>query len=254
MAAVESDTIPRPAATYSPELVLVDPDLAEVARASLPASTDTIANLGDAARVRALRRLSYGAEQSNDVEEAEFARRAASWRMVFAVGAGVVVTTVLAASVLHGNGREPEATQTLTASVSDVQTSPTVTAPATTPSPKPQSPKPQSPKPQSPKPQSPKPRSASGPPPRSAPVPRTFAWAPVDRASGYRFELFRESSLVLRRDTRAPRLSVPTRWTFGGKERRLSRGTYRWYVWAVVDGKRGSSAIVQAALQVGATR
>lgn len=249
MAAVESDMIPRPAATYSPELVLVDPDLAELARASLPASTDTIANLGDAARVRALRRLSYGAEQSNDLEESVFARRAASWRMVFAVGAGVVVTTVLAAFLLHSSDRGREATQTLTASVSDLQTPPAVTATPTTPPPKSRTPKSQRPKPQRSKP-----RSASGVPARSAPVPRTFAWAPVDRASGYRFELFRGSSLVLRRDTRAPRLSVPTRWTFGGKERRLSRGTYRWYVWAVVDGKRGSSAIVQAALQVGATR
>lgn len=245
MAAVESNATPRLAETYSPELVLVDPELAELARASLPASTDTIGHLGDAARVRALRRLSYGAEQTDDLEEAVFASRAASWRKVCAVGAGLIVTTVLAVLVLDGNGRGREATQTLTASsTGDVQTPPAVNGPATTPPRK-------SP---SPRPQRPKPRSAGSVPARSAPVPRTFAWAPVNRASGYRFELFRDDSLVLGRDTRAPRLSVPTRWTFGGEEHRLNRGTYRWYVWAIVDGKRGSSAIVQAALQVGATR
>ena len=64
--------------------------------------------------------------------------------------------------------------------------------------------------------------------------PRRFAWAPVDGAVSYRFELFRGDEQVLRTTTTSPVYELPTSWEHEGREERLTSGSYRWYVWPVL--------------------
>jgi hypothetical protein len=62
--------------------------------------------------------------------------------------------------------------------------------------------------------------------------------------------LFRGSALVFRDETTKPEILIRKRWRFDGRLRRLEPGSYRWYVWPLVDGRRAASAIVQARLVV----
>lgn len=88
---------------------------------------------------------------------------------------------------------------------------------------------------------------------RSAEVPssgRRFAWAPIAGASGYHIELFRGSALVFRADSAKPQIVIRRRWRLGGRQHELKPGTYRWYVWPLVGGRRKAKATVQAKLVV----
>jgi hypothetical protein len=97
-------------------------------------------------------------------------------------------------------------------------------------------------------------RSRARPPRRPAatrkPDAREFAWAPVANASGYSIELFRGSTRVYAGRTTRPRMTLPATWTFEGRRHRLVSGVYRWYVWPVISGLRQSQATVQAELTV----
>lgn len=79
---------------------------------------------------------------------------------------------------------------------------------------------------------------------------RRFAWAPVAGSTGYHVELFRGSALVFRDETTKPEILIRKRWRLAGRIRRLEPGSYRWYVWPLVNGRRTASAIVQARLVV----
>jgi hypothetical protein len=79
---------------------------------------------------------------------------------------------------------------------------------------------------------------------------RRFAWPPVAGSTGYHVELFRGSALVFRDETTKPEILIRKRWRLDGRLRRLEPGSYRWYVWPLVDGRRAASAIVQARLVV----
>lgn len=81
-------------------------------------------------------------------------------------------------------------------------------------------------------------------------VPRRFAWAPDDRATGYHVEFFRGSVRIFVRDVTRPEITLPSGWTFRGSRSSLESGEYRWYVWPLVSGQRLPSAIVQAKLVV----
>jgi len=82
-------------------------------------------------------------------------------------------------------------------------------------------------------------------------VGRDFAWAPVRGASGYDVEIQRNGEIVYATRTSVAHLTVPLRWKLGGPTRSLSPGTYRWYVWPVVRGRRGP-AVVATTFQLGA--
>ncbi len=84
----------------------------------------------------------------------------------------------------------------------------------------------------------------------SAATPRRFAWAPVDGAVSYRFELFRGDVQVLRATTPQPAYELPTSWQHDGREERLTSGSYQWYVWPVLASGPADSAVVQARLDV----
>jgi len=79
---------------------------------------------------------------------------------------------------------------------------------------------------------------------------RRFAWAPVTGASGYHVEFFRGSARVFADETTDPLLTVPAKWTLDGSKRALWPGTYRWYVWPIVEGRRQPHAVVQATLSI----
>src|SRR5262245_16611636 len=85
-------------------------------------------------------------------------------------------------------------------------------------------------------------------PARRVPATRRFAWAPSAGASGYHVELFKGSVLVFRANSTRPEIVIPKRWRLNGRVRQLVPGTYRWYVWPRVAGRRQARAIVQAKL------
>lgn len=81
-------------------------------------------------------------------------------------------------------------------------------------------------------------------------APRRFAWAPVAGATGYHVEFFRGNARIQAVDTTRPEYALPATWTYADRRYRLAAGAYRWYVWPVVSGLRQSSATVQAELVV----
>ena len=203
----------------SPELVLVDPGLAEAARRGLPVPPDTLEELG-LARARQLPVVAPRARRP---------RRRRS-RVVTATGMLVVVagTAFLVGSRVDVD--RPAAAPL--ASIAEPQqpagrtraSEPVNESAARTPSPR---------------------RST-----RVANATRRFSWPPVVGASGYHVELFRGSALVFRDDTKKPEILIRQRWRFNGRQRRLKPGAYRWYVWPLVGGQRKAEAIVQAKLEV----
>ena len=88
---------------------------------------------------------------------------------------------------------------------------------------------------------------------QTRPQPRTFLWAPVAGAAYYEVAFYRAGRRVFLRRTKGARLSLPSRWTYGGRRMRLVPGVYRWYVWPIYTsaaGRRRGSAVVQSVLTV----
>ena len=61
--------------------------------------------------------------------------------------------------------------------------------------------------------------------------PPLLRWRRVARASYYNVQLFRGSVKILSAWPAATRLQLKARWRYLGRQRRLSAGVYRWYVW-----------------------
>jgi hypothetical protein len=59
---------------------------------------------------------------------------------------------------------------------------------------------------------------------------QVFVWPPVSRAAFYKVEFFRKGRKVFEAFPRKPRIELPRRWVFRGRQRRLTAGTYRWNV------------------------
>ncbi len=93
-------------------------------------------------------------------------------------------------------------------------------------------------------------RSKATPPPAATDEPKRFAWAPVNGAVGYRFELFRGDKQVLDVRTTTPAYELPARWRHAGRSQTLTKGDYRWYVWPLRPSGPGAVAVVQARLSV----
>jgi hypothetical protein len=215
----------------SPELALVDPDLAEVerARSSVPSP-----------RSRTRPDLTWSADEFEPNTSAPWEPWVSELRAVAerAVAFGrrrprllVSATLCLAvvAIVLHvglGDGGSGPATE------ASVPPSPQVVTTPRTP----------------PDHTSKHARRPGGRP--SGGTARRFAWAPVGGAESYHVELFRGSERVFSSDSRKASISIPASWTYGGKTRTLAPGEYQWYVWPTVSGKRSSNAVVQAKLDV----
>jgi len=81
---------------------------------------------------------------------------------------------------------------------------------------------------------------------------RTFAWVATSRAGGYEVQFFRGAERVLSRRVKAPRLVLPRRWTYAGRNEALRPGTYRWYVWSIrgEPPRRAEKPVVQASFEI----
>jgi hypothetical protein len=234
-----------PGEALSPELVLVDPVLAARARSSLPPAADTLAYL----RTRPLRVPVETLPPDNRSLEVPARmrmprpRRSLGGSIALAAAAVAVVVGLLLSDVHVELGQPSEAADpgaipggnvvTTQPSTSGATTSQGVAGKKKTPRPKPTPG-----------------RARPAPRVRATAGPRRFAWAPADEASGYRFELFRGASRVFSTEAQGPELTLPASWSDAGIRRTLEPGTYRWYVWPLVSGRRASEAIVRAKLVV----
>jgi hypothetical protein len=61
--------------------------------------------------------------------------------------------------------------------------------------------------------------------------PPLLVWRRAARAAYYNLQLFRGRQKILSVWPTRPRLKLRARWRFGGRQRRLTPGAYRWYVW-----------------------
>jgi hypothetical protein len=62
-------------------------------------------------------------------------------------------------------------------------------------------------------------------------APPLLRWRPVSRASYYNVQIYRGRIKVLSVWPVGTRFQLRARWTFLGRQYRLTAGTYRWYVW-----------------------
>lgn len=93
------------------------------------------------------------------------------------------------------------------------------------------------------------PEPAAAPPSAPAPTARIFTWPAAAGAAAYRFSLLRDGTLVLSARTREPRFELTQRWRFRDRWYVLVRGAY---VWAVTplrpagSGLRAGPPVVRA--------
>lgn len=208
----------------SPELALVDPELAARAREALPARPVTFLP-----PPRPAPGIHLVAAEPPDSAPRE---RRFSQSVLVLLAAGVLLASVGSATALlldrRGEGTAPlvegrEPTAPTTVRSEPVRQTPPPTVPVPAP---------------------------PLPDPVTAPV---FTWAPVAGAQSYRFVLFRGGIRIYEVVTRTSRHALPRRWTFGGKPHRLSTGTYRWVViprLRVAGGLRDGKAVVDASYTV----
>jgi hypothetical protein len=216
----------------SPELVLVDPDLARRARADLPDPAEN--ELNRAALV-----------EPTLVEPRRVSKTVRILRLGAAlVVAGTLVTPALAL-LLRGDSRSTAGTPRIESSAPVRGERREASALA---------PRGESPKPAAKASARKRPAGNASATKRPASAMRTFVWVPVRGADGYEVQFFRGPRRVLITRTANPRLRLP-RDESGDRRGRfvVVPGTYRWYVWPLFRSSskvRRGEAIVQARLVV----
>lgn len=220
-----ADVQPEP---VSPELALVDPELARRERARIEAGESTGATTPlhrDEAEPSLRERLIAAGADPQGLVPATLAadredlptrvrqggrpRRSWGWQ----VPAGIAVVGLIAVSVAFLLGQD----------VGTTETQPTVAPrPAEDTNRPAASPTETAARP----PASKRPRRPAPP----TPTTRTFVWPPVAAATFYRVEFFTRGRKVFEASPTKPRLTLPARWRYRGRAFRLSRGTYRWRV------------------------
>jgi hypothetical protein len=229
----EGYALSRRSEVVSPELALVDPELAASARASLhePHATTPVrkveyvrAQVGDGGS-RALTALSNAALAMEDEHRAS-TPAGRSWRVLIGVAA-VTILSLLLFDVRVQVGKTPASAEAPPKS------------PAAAPAPPNRLPVVSAAK-----------RVQAKGEHATRPRVRRFAWGPTQGASAYHVELFRHNVRIFAADTKQPQLAVPARWQMNGRQQKLSAGEYRWLVWPVVSGRRAPSATVQTTLTI----
>ena len=210
------------AEVISPELALVDPVLAEAARARLRDPGTALSSRRSAGITRA-----SAAWIPDEVDEP--VRHGASGRTLIGIAAMTILAVLLFdVRVDVGKQRASAETQAIN----------------------PASAKPPSRRSRSSKPDKPPATTARPRRTRSKPTGQRFAWAPVAGATGYSIEFFRGANRVFAHKTRRPALTVPARWSYGGTSRTFQPGEYRWYVWPIVGELRSTRASVQSTVLI----
>jgi hypothetical protein len=82
---------------------------------------------------------------------------------------------------------------------------------------------------------------------------RAFGWPPVAKADFYLVDFYRGGTKIYEARASRPRLTLPAQWTFRGRRYRLNPGHYQWAVRAVLGSRtkgRDVRVVVRAKLQV----
>jgi hypothetical protein len=222
----------------SPELALVDPELARSARELLPDPPRPVAFAAQPALVEPRRiRVEPVPEPPRAPRPAPTPRRRRFRLGLLTSAAGVVALGVLLALIV-GRGEPPalrtQPTQSVAAAVSPTEPTPTqprssVTTPtATTPTATtPTATTPTATTQTAPAPTSPAPSHATAVPGQ------TFVWVSSPDAAAYEFQLFQGGERVFRARVDEARLELPGQWRLAGRPHALLPGSYRWYVWTI---------------------
>ena len=251
----------------SPELVLVDAACAEVERSRLPRPDDTLARLELLVRshriVEARTRVALPEPASAPAPEPVTAparadvtrpRRHVRPKLLAACATALLVLLALV-GMRALDATRPKAEANVSIGTTAEHFTPQPPPIPARPRAAPRSARPaRAPTRAQVKPSTPRARRQAPTPPRraleSSHTAKRFVWAPAPGAAGYRVQIFRASTLVFSADTSEPSTTVPATWTQGGARRSLDPGTYRWYVWPLVEGRPASKAIVQSTLVV----
>jgi hypothetical protein len=213
----------------SPELALVDPELARAARELLPDPSQPtpvhthVAVVSVAEQPAFVERLRSSIEPVPDLAPPR--RRVRLGRLAFAATGLVALAVVVTLLVGRERGPTPRQQQTksVAAAVSPSTPADTSTTPATT-----------------------------GPVHEPATPGHTFVWVADPEAVAYEFQLFEAGERVFRARVAKPRLELPGRWRWSGLPHALVPGSYRWYVWPVSKrtNRQATVAIVNAKLVI----
>jgi hypothetical protein len=66
---------------------------------------------------------------------------------------------------------------------------------------------------------------------------RVFVWPAASRATFYKVEFFRRGRKIFEASPSQPRIELPLRWTYKGRRLRLTSATYRWEVRAAFGSR-----------------
>jgi hypothetical protein len=250
--AIPSHDEPVAAAAFdeliSPELALVDPELAERARAWLRTTGRTTAAAGWPIRPRPGSSTDTPALVTARAPVERRHRRRVSLRgLVFVVVLGLASTGLTTSwhvgerpslvairgdAQARGDDGGPETTERPGATgregVGRTQPAPAAPPRQAAPSAPPKQAAPSAPPTQA---------APSAPPKQTGPAEqpvataaRTFVWVPGARATHYRVEFFRGGKRIFQAFPSRPRLVLPPRWRYAGRAERLVPGRYRWIV------------------------
>ena len=211
---------PSPAADpISPELALVDPELADRARALLPDPRPFAPPLTIEAAPAVVEEAPPHVEPVPEPEPSRARPARKRRRVAYALVLVLLAAAAAAVGYLVLGGYFSD----------DVSSPNAVNAPAANPPPQPEPP--------------------TAKPPAPVAAARAFVWAPVRGATWYLVQFYRGRTEIFRARPKQARVVVPAHWSYKGNRLTLQPGRYRWSVRPRL-GKRYGKPIVLSELVV----